>query len=81
MATISGGADIVGLCEIAVSDGKGMLISGFANSASTDAACAVVEFKARRFKGRLERGSADVGMDSGIGSDMLEFRPGFLRSV
>ena len=28
--------------------------------------------RARRFVGRLERGSEDVGIDSGIGSDILK---------
>ena len=27
--------------------------------------------RARRLKGRLERGSAEVGMDSGMGSDIF----------
>lgn len=27
--------------------------------------------RARRLRGRLERGSADVGTDSGMGSDMM----------
>lgn len=49
----------------------GMSMSGFAKSASTWLACAETGVRARRFRGRLERGSADVGMDSGIGSDMV----------
>lgn len=27
--------------------------------------------RARRLRGRLERGSCEVGIDSGIGSDMM----------
>jgi len=34
---------------------------------------------ARFFRGRLERGSAEVGMDSGIGSDILSGVEGSCR--
>jgi hypothetical protein len=51
--------------------GKSMSRSGFANSASTVCACASRDVRARFFVGRLERGSADVGIDSGIGSDIV----------
>lgn len=49
----------------------GMSRSGFAKRASTWEACAVRGVRARFLVGRLERGSAEVGMDSGIGSDMV----------
>ena len=45
--------------------------SGLANKASTCEAWAVRGVRARFLVGRLERGSAEVGMDSGMGSDML----------
>ena len=48
--------------------------SGFANKASTWLACWVTGVRARRLRGRLERGSWEVGMDSGIGSDMVKWR-------
>lgn len=35
-------------------------------------ACSETGVRARRFRGRLLRGSALVGTDSGIGSDILE---------
>ena len=52
---------------------EGILISrsGLAKRASTCADCCEMGVRARFFVGRLERGSADVGMDSGMGSDML----------
>ena len=55
---------------------EGILISrsGLAKRASTCADCCEMGVRARFFVGRLERGSADVGMDSGMGSDMLVFR-------
>lgn len=56
--------------ERAVEVGMGM--SGFAKRASSWVAWAEVGVRARRFKGRRERGSEDVGMDSGMGSDILE---------
>ncbi len=46
--------------------------SGLAKSASTWLACWVLGVRARFLSGRLERGSWDVGIDSGIGSDMVE---------
>lgn len=54
---------------------EGILISrsGFAKSASTCADCCETGVRARFLVGRLERGSADVGIDSGMGSDMLAF--------
>jgi hypothetical protein len=45
--------------------------SGFANRAESWAACAVEGVRARRLVGRWERGSWEVGMDSGMGSDIL----------
>lgn len=50
----------------------GMGMSGFAKRASSWDAWAEVGVRARRFKGRRERGSEDVGIDSGMGSDILE---------
>ena len=54
--------------------GMAMSRSGFANKASTWLACWVTGVRARRLRGRLERGSWEVGMDSGIGSDMVKQR-------
>ena len=48
--------------------------SGFANKASTWLACWVTGVRARRLRGRLERRSWEVGMDSGMGSDMVKWR-------
>lgn len=45
--------------------------SGFANRASTWEACSVRGVRARFFTGRFERGSADVGIASGMGSDIV----------
>ena len=45
--------------------------SGFAKRASTEEAYASRGVRARFLVGRLERGSADVGIDSGIGSDIV----------
>ena len=45
--------------------------SGCAKSASTCALCWLTGVRARFFVARLERGSAEVGIDSGIGSDMI----------
>lgn len=45
--------------------------SGFANSASSWAAVWDFGDSARFLVGRLERGSAEVGMLSGIGSDIV----------
>lgn len=52
--------------------GLGMMTerSGCAKSASTCALCWLTGVRARFFVARLERGSAEVGIDSGIGSDM-----------
>lgn len=50
----------------------GMEMSGLAKRASSWVAWAEVGVRARRLRGRRERGSADVGMDSGMGSDILE---------
>lgn len=51
---------------------EGTLISwsGFANKASREAACEETGVRARFLRGRLERGSEEVGIDSGIGSDI-----------
>ena len=51
--------------------GRGISRSGLAKRAESWVAWAVVGVKARRLVGRLERGSWDVGMDSGIGSDIV----------
>ena len=48
--------------------------SGLAKRALIWDACWWVGVRARRFVGRLERGSEEVGIDSGIGSDILEER-------
>ena len=45
-------------------------LSGLAKRASSEAACWVVGVRARRLVGRFERGSWEVGIDSGIGSDI-----------
>lgn len=50
---------------------KSRSAGGLAKRASTLLACADTGVRARFFVGRLERGSAEVGMDSGIGSDMV----------
>ncbi len=50
----------------------GISMSGLEKSAVREAAWAVVGVKARRLRGRWERGSAEVGMDSGMGSDILK---------
>ena len=45
--------------------------SGCEKSASTCALCWLTGVRARFFVARFERGSAEVGIDSGIGSDMM----------
>jgi len=45
--------------------------SGWAKRCSTWEACCEAGERARFFVGRLERGSAEVGMEAGIGSDIL----------
>ena len=45
--------------------------SGLAKRASTWEACCVTGVRARRLSGRLERGSEEVGIDSGMGSDIF----------
>lgn len=45
--------------------------SGLEKRASTEAAWADEGVRARRLVGRRERGSADVGMDSGTSADMV----------
>ncbi len=52
---------------------EGMWISreGLEKRASTEEAWPARGVRARRFVGRCERGSALVGMDSGMGSDMV----------
>jgi hypothetical protein len=70
LATISGGA-AEDLPTTVDDEGMAMLRSGFAKRASTDEACSPRGVRARFFVGRFERGSADVGMDSGMGSDMV----------
>ncbi len=71
MATISGGAARLRGLPTASEVGSWISRSGLAKRASTCDACAVVGVRARRLVGRLERGSWEVGMDSGIGSDIL----------
>ena len=45
--------------------------SGLAKRAEREVACWLVGVSARRLVGRLERGSAEVGIDSGMGSDII----------
>ena len=54
--------------------GRGMSRSGLAKRAESWVACWVVGVRARRFVGRLERGSWDVGIDSGMGSDIVRWK-------
>lgn len=63
---------------VGAEDGSGMFWSGFANNASKEAAWEETGVRARFFRGRLERGSEEVGIDSGIGSDISMFAWGFL---
>ncbi len=56
----------------AVEEGMGISVSGLEKSAVREAAWAVVGVRARRLRGRWERGSAEVGIDSGMGSDILK---------
>ena len=71
MATISGGADKCGWERARIDDGRGIARSGFAKRAVSDAAWDEVGVRASRFVGRLERGSCEVGMLSGMGSDIV----------
>jgi hypothetical protein len=48
------------------------LSAGRAKSASTEVACAETGVRARFLTGRWERRSAEVGIESGPGSDILE---------
>ena len=52
---------------------EGTLISwsGFANKASREAAWEETGVRARFLRGRFDLGSEEVGIDSGIGSDMI----------
>ena len=50
-----------------------MVWSGLENRASTCDAAVDRGERARFLRGRLERGSADVGIDSGMFSDILAF--------
>ena len=52
-------------------DGRGISRSGFAKRAVSWLACCKVGVRARRLVGRLERGSWEVGMLSGMGSDIV----------
>jgi len=52
-------------------DGMRISWSGLANRASSCAAVWDLGERARFLVGRLERGSAEVGIDSGMGSDIL----------
>jgi hypothetical protein len=58
-------------------DEGGSLISwsGLAKRASREAAWEETGVRARFLRGRLERGSAEVGTDSGMGSDMIACLP------
>ena len=51
--------------------GRVIEVSGLAKRASRWVAWAEEGVSWRRLRGRCERGSADVGTDSGIGSDIL----------
>lgn len=53
-----------------IEEGRKVTASGLAKRASSWEACAEVGVRARRLSGRWERGSKDVGIDSGMGSDM-----------
>lgn len=48
-----------------------MGLSGLAKSASTEAATEAACVRARLLRGRLDLGSAEVGIDSGMGSDIM----------
>jgi hypothetical protein len=52
-------------------EGRRISWSGFAKRASSCAAVWDLGERARFFVGRLERGSAEVGMLSGMGSDIV----------
>lgn len=52
--------------------GRAISRDGFENRVAREAAWAFVGVRARRLVGRLERGSWEVGIDSGIGSDIVE---------
>jgi hypothetical protein len=70
LATISGGA-LLG-CGLGVEvDGIRISWSGLEKRAVRVAAWAEVGVRARFLVGRLERGSWEVGIDSGIGSDIV----------
>lgn len=58
-----------------VEEGREMSVSGLAKRASSCEACAETGVRARRLRGRWERRSYDVGIDSGIGSDILAAKP------
>jgi hypothetical protein len=53
-----------------------MFWSGLAKSAVNEAACDEVGDRARFLVGRWDRGSADVGIDSGPGADISSGRCG-----
>ena len=76
MATISGGVATERERVLFVQLGKSMGRSGFAKRASTCADCCDVGVLLLRalLKGRWERRSAEVGMDSGMFSDMMLLR-------
>lgn len=71
----------MGFLVRAVEVGMGMSRSGLAKRAVTWEACWEVGVRARRLRGRLERGSWEVGMDSGMGSDIWRDSKWFDRSV
>lgn len=52
--------------------------SGLAKRASTEAACAETGVRARFLVGRRERGSAEVGTESGPSADMVMLLLGVL---
>lgn len=55
----------------AADDGRGMFWSGLAKRAVSEAAWEDVGDRTRFLVARRERGSADVGIDSGPGADIL----------
>jgi hypothetical protein len=54
-----------------VDEGRGISWSGLEKRDFRVAACWVVGVRARFLRGRLERGSWEVGIDSGICSDIV----------
>ena len=69
--TISGGADRFETRRSCAESGRRISFEGSLKRVLIALACSVLGVKARRFVGRLLRGSALVGRDSGPGSDMV----------